>query len=429
MEIILKNKATEKLYLNEKLADVHFAFNVGDEIHKVPANKANLAALSPVFDRMFYGSLTEDGDVKIVDASVEAFKEFLQIFYLGEVTLTIENIETVARLADKYDVLAYLNDCATFTQNELTIDNMFWGLQLALFLKNQTLTDYCERKINESPKEVFASDAFRRCDKETLEHILKLNLSCESIDVFNACMDWARYACKLDGLDEKQAINLRNQLGDHLKLIRYDEMSLEEFTGIHVANKGLFNSEEFEDIMLTLTMDKYKSKIFNLNPRQYIWSNDNELQCTRVLQSMVDHKIGEVEVLSFTSNQPVLLGNIQCSLTKGGLFLHGSYVEVDIAQVEDETFRISKLLHNGGFRANQEDDNQMALEKPIFIKPHTMYEIRTTLSVSQNSWCDKLWLPRVELDKGLKITFHRNPYLNYNNSIYGWISSLELNRI
>ncbi|XP_055307073.1 BTB/POZ domain-containing protein 6-B-like, partial [Sitodiplosis mosellana] len=276
MAITLKNKATEKLYLNEKLADVHFAFNVGDEIRKVPANKANLAALSSVFDRMFYGSLTEDGDVKIVDASVEAFKEFLQIFYLGELTLTIENIETVARLADKYDVLAHFYDCATFTQNEWTIDNICWGLQIALFLKNQTLTDYCESKIKGLTKKVFTSDAFLQCDKETLGHILKLNLSCESIDVFNACMDWAKYACKLDGLDEKQAINLRNQLGDHLKLIRYDEMSVEEFSEIYIANEGLFTSEEFADIMLTLTIDKYEPRLFNHIPCQYAPSKWNK---------------------------------------------------------------------------------------------------------------------------------------------------------
>lgn len=47
----------------------------------------------------------KDEVVEIIDADVSVFKEFLQLFYLSEVKLTMEtsmeNIGAVARLADK----------------------------------------------------------------------------------------------------------------------------------------------------------------------------------------------------------------------------------------------------------------------------------------------------------------------------------------
>src|SRR3978361_326675 len=99
MTNLLKNSAASeviaKMYLNEDLADVHFEFNVDDDVQKVPANKSVLAALSPVFYTMFFGSMKEGSVVKIADADADSFKEFLQFFYLGEVTLSMENLETV----------------------------------------------------------------------------------------------------------------------------------------------------------------------------------------------------------------------------------------------------------------------------------------------------------------------------------------------
>lgn len=89
------------LYLNEQLADVNFVFKNEAEVEKVPANKAILAALSPVFRAMFFGPMKEKGDVEMVDATADGFKEFLGFFYLDQVKLTIENIDEVIQLADK----------------------------------------------------------------------------------------------------------------------------------------------------------------------------------------------------------------------------------------------------------------------------------------------------------------------------------------
>lgn len=50
------SQITEKLYLNENYADVNFVFKDGEDVQKIPANKAILAVRSPVFNRMFFGA-------------------------------------------------------------------------------------------------------------------------------------------------------------------------------------------------------------------------------------------------------------------------------------------------------------------------------------------------------------------------------------
>lgn len=442
MANVLKNnvasEAIAKLYLNEKLADVHFSFNINDEIQTVAANKANLAVLSPVFNAMFFGTLKEPKDVEIVDASVGAFKEFLQFFYLDEVTLTMENIETVVRLADKYDVLEYVNACFAFLEQKLTLDNMCWGLQLALFLKNQTLTEFCGNRISESPQQVFASKTFLRCEKATLEHILNLNLTSGETDLFKACMEWSKYTCKRNGFDGNQADNLKMELGDCLKFINFGEMKLEEFTALTVAYDGFFTPNEFKDIVLLITMKGYDSKVFKQNPRQYIWNYKKVLLCQRRKQDGKNTGIQNTEVVSFTSNQPVLLGKFQSALTdfNGNLrSLTGSRINVGISQLEDSTFYSSdspKIIFSRVFNIKFVGNRLIVdLPQPIYIKPKIIYEICVTVDAPNITSCmySGLWEPKVELKNGLKICFHRNPFLSYDNSTYGWISTLELNRI
>lgn len=87
---VLAWRGCEKLYLNERTRDVSLVF-FSKEIVSVPAHKNILAAISPVFDAMFYGPNKQ-----------EAFIEFLQFFYRSEVTLSIENVSEVLDLCKRY---------------------------------------------------------------------------------------------------------------------------------------------------------------------------------------------------------------------------------------------------------------------------------------------------------------------------------------
>lgn len=98
-------KKLSEMFETGSFSDV--AFIVVDKrgaVKRIPAHKMILASMSPVFHQMFYGELAESGDIRVADASAEAFTEFLQLFYKSEVKVTTENIAEVMRLIYKYDV-------------------------------------------------------------------------------------------------------------------------------------------------------------------------------------------------------------------------------------------------------------------------------------------------------------------------------------
>lgn len=422
------SEASKKLYLNENFADVFFVFGVDDEIEKVPANKANLAVLSPVFEAMFYGSLTEKGDVKIADADIDGFKEFLQFFYLNEATITMKNIETVVRLADKYDILQYVNACAETLKSQLRIDKMCWVYQLAINLKNEELIKFCENKIIEWAEEVLKTDAFRRCDKNTLKCILKLDLNCKATDIFDASLVWAKYACKQNGLDETQAINLKTQLGHCWKLIRSDSMTTDEFRKRYVSQKELFTAEEVENIMLSLKA-KHNETI-DRNHSTYRWDSANILQCKLKTDNPYPKKfITGPEVISFSSNSYVLLGEFNTASSFG---IVGTEVEVTITESEDLTFQSNTLpqtLHRATSKKWCNNQLKVILLQPILIKPDKMYEIRLCARSPNGYYFFSKCKPIIEMEDEIKIQFHRNPTLNYDNLSFGWISDLFFNKI
>lgn len=146
--------------------DVHFIFNGNgdDKATKIAAHKDVLAAVSPVFDVMFNGELKEKGDVKIVDASAAAFKEFLQFFYNDQVKMSMENIEDLLNLAHKYDVTGCFQMGVAFLKENLATEKLFWGLQIAHKFDSDDLKAFCKTKIVNNPK---ALDAINTDDCDT----------------------------------------------------------------------------------------------------------------------------------------------------------------------------------------------------------------------------------------------------------------------
>lgn len=276
MLVTLKNPLVQKtlaaLYLNKDLADFHFT--IQDEI--VPVNKCILAATSPVFDVQFFGSMKEKGDsVEMKLSTSEVFKEFLQFFYLTDVTLKGENIEEIVKLADYYDIIDFVNTCAGLLVNKLTSHNLLSGYKLAIALKNVQLKEDCERLISVTIVDIFESDAFKCCDQQVLHSILELDkLACKETDVLDACLTWARMACQKIGLDETKAENLKNRLGDCLHLIRFGTFKMEEFSAYGVLFDGLFTFEDYKNVLREIVESRVIPRI---DPLKEMKSNDKNV--------------------------------------------------------------------------------------------------------------------------------------------------------
>lgn len=123
-------------------------------IIKIPAHKKVLAASSSIFSAMFNGPLKETGDVQIVDVSSHAFREFLQIFYNNKVKLTLDNLNEVMVLVDKYDVEAGWPIVEQFFKDNLDLADILWFLHLAVKFRRDNLIALCSTTIENSTAKV-----------------------------------------------------------------------------------------------------------------------------------------------------------------------------------------------------------------------------------------------------------------------------------
>lgn len=422
-----------KLYLNMDLADVHFVFKNDDE--KVPANKTILAAGSPVFRAMFYGDLKEKDKVEIADATADGFKEFLQFFYLSKVTLTMENMEEVARLADKYDIFECLNNYATTLIDGLTMDNMCWGYQLAVIIKHKELKAYCEKNICAFTEDLLKSNTFLHCDQKILKHILEIEtLMYDETEIFGACLEWAKFACDRNVIDENEPKNLREQLGDCFNLIRFNAMTHEEFVKHTVAYEEVFTRDELAHILYKTT-SKFTPNKFNQIPRLKTflqWDNTQMLDCSQVIStSNPVYYIKNSESVWFSTSVPVVLGEIYCVPIRNGNGYNISLnYNITVVEINAQSFEVSastKIVFKGTVLVSGDKEIKVALCQPFAINPKKMYEIRLDSSTNTSGYyCYALpWKSDVKLDEKVTVTFHTNPSTNEQR---GLISRLCFNQ-
>lgn len=246
-----------KLYLDAKMADVKFVFKNCTEF--VVAHKIVLSVGSPVFDTMFYGSLPEEGDILIVDASLEAFKQFIQFFYLDKVKLTPDSIFEVANLCKKYAVDYGLKLCEYPMQQSLTISNMCKGYAVATLLEMEGVVKFCEGEIKQKATEVLKSVDFLECDYKMLDKILQLvSSNCSASVIVDACMNWAEAEC---GRKKKPATDpfLKIQLKGLLDRIPFHELSPEEFSLHRKTYKRVLDENYLESIIMKTLPRKAKT--------------------------------------------------------------------------------------------------------------------------------------------------------------------------
>lgn len=264
----------EQLYLDRnETGDVTFLV----DSQRIRAHRLVLAAASPKFKAQFYGFNVDAGDIEIPNVSAAAFDEFLQFFYKETITLTIENIEEVLNLAKQSLVDEFVTNCINFLIRIMTSKNICWIYLFAIMYEIDLLRIECERQIKKNTKQIFQSEKFPWCNREVLLRILKNDsLNCTEIDVFNACIAWARANCKQKNSNDKIE-NLRAALGDAVYQIRFASMDGKEFAALQKSFDGFFTNDEIIEIFYIISkLEGFKSQKFNqkarCQPDQYKYS-------------------------------------------------------------------------------------------------------------------------------------------------------------
>lgn len=389
------------LYLNERLASVFFTFPNSSE--RIPGHSYILAMTSRVFDKMFYGSSAAvHRDIPIVGHTPEAFREFLQFFYLDKVTLTANNITDVIQLLHAYKMPKCLELCGQFWlkhYNYGNIDYICLAYELAIKSQLVEFQALSEQKIAIHFAEVMKTDCFLSCSFDVLCRILAFDsLLCNESLVFGACMDWARNKCKQNARDENDMANLREYLTDSsngtnlLHKIRFVSFSTDDYLmHLDTIDALLINGTERTDVarlVLGSTTD-LKSNKFQTDARKPFWNDEGEIDYVLPKNEIgPDVDVEERHVHILKVNQSVLFGGfyiVQMQTTN--LSLNDLiWINVSIEERRIGEGDVTKLIR-AEIVIVPENANEFVQLKPnpIIMKPDSEYLITFDFERNQHS--------------------------------------------
>lgn len=416
-----KFKGKNLLYLNKELADIFFVFQSNDD--RIPAHKSILAALSPVFKIAFFGSMRGKDEVKIDDIGIDAdaFKEFLQFFYLNKVNLSMEYIQSVMYLCHKYLITTSVKTCSAYLMKNLTNNEMCLGYQLAMFFDQDELKDFCKRKIELNAEEILKSEGFLNCDRQTLNEILKVGMfKCREIAVLEACINWAQYTCERNEENADDMKNIRSQLKDVIYNIHFAEITSSEFSGYY---QYPYNDTELNDIFRIINGEKIVSSKFNCLSR---FNNINRLKCQRCHnKSRSAYQIPNVVSTIFSSNKALIFGGFFVYMKP---FKRTICCDISIERIDSEPKYIETFTEQ--VRTKPSMGKEITLPKRVFIEKNIKYKIRLDFS-SNNVKLESMskLKSNVKLKNDATITFHREESTDFNSVEKGVITWLYFNNI
>lgn len=444
----LSSCITEHLYLNELHADFRFTFELSNGNHEhVPVHKALLSAMSAVFNEKFHESENKTIDTNIDDVSIDAFKEFLQFFYLPKVKMTTKNVAQVMNLGRKYKIVGCISICKQFLQSILTDDNACWIYGLAINWNESELQQFCEEHIKRNTKPVLSSNTFLVCDRNVLSHIVKLDcLLCREVDIFAACLNWVKATSNQEHLSGEL---IRKRLDDSFYDICFGSMSVAKFIAFNDAYDGLFAAEEHAEILQMITSKDVQPKIFRTNRRKCFkieWDEEVAIHCRRLFwnKSIKPYYVKNIDTTTFSSNKSLWLGNIICQIL---LFYRGKNeydedqfetvkedvpTEVTIVEMASDRLDDRAIVYMGNAVLEAErdrDHTNITLQQPILIKPGYLYEIQMKQSLPDAVCTHYPLMYEVEIEPGIFVTFHNVTFEDEDRLTRGLIPGLKFIKV
>ena len=422
-EIQVYSNIGERLYMRPEKADVYFIFESGE---RVPAHKLLLSSASDVFETMFNGSLKEEGDIKIVDASIDAFKEFLRFFYFNKIVLTVENVADLMYLGTKYDVKECVAVCAKLLMANITTDNVTNVLGLAIMYDQKEMLASCESQIRSNTSEVLRSSRFSECERPVFNHILRMDgISGSATDVFAACMSWVKGASKQDIVTRDI---VKTHLGELFYALPFGSMTMAEFVNLLPSYGHLFSGEEYNEILQVISGRDVEPRLFTeCRISQPSWNEEDVVVCNRAIGNVRGlFYIGTESVTKFSTNSPLLLGYFRLfpmyRLDRREDFERTETMKVDATILANRTEVLTQFSFD--YNTCSADADFVRLTTPITIKSEIRYEIR--LSFPMGEYCSyQTVTSTVHINDATEVEFFDDPVVKGEK--FGLIEELGFN--
>lgn len=413
----------EKWYLDDKTADIHFeCVSESGQPETIPGHKLVLMMASDVFKAKFCGPEKRFKRYQIVGVTAEAFKEFLQLFYVDHAKLSSKNALQVLNLVEKYEAKGHSSIFKALLKEEFTRQNIFWGYQLAVFIGQDDLKQYCEEEFIWNTDKVLKSNDILSCSRSTLRYILTQDrLTIDESSVFSACMAWANAACQRNGLNTDAGQHLRQHLGDLLYKIRFRSMTLNDFSTQSQLFGIKYTNDEYEELIQLFSSKEFIPKLFNGELRLKPLFTDNQKRFILILRYDPMFPSGiwkwspvlRIEITKFTTNKSLLLGNLgfygispNKIASKMDSFCNSNVTIVEKVNMNSESPQIN-IIFNGSITLGSKM-TRLQLPEAVFIKPDCMYEIHVELSSNSFGKMNRTVFDKVIQKKDIIIRFQDN---------------------
>nr|CAD7579660.1 unnamed protein product [Timema californicum] len=224
-------------------SDCEFMIGVDSPV-SIKASKVLLACVSPVFDRMFFGSLKEENVIKVTDIGPDVFVIMLKHAYRASWKLESKaQAVDVLYAADKYMLGELMRECVEFIWPRGP-DDVFIALDCATRFNLNYMRECAMRILRKDTQVVLAHPKFVNLSHSSVLAIVEqryLNIKSE-VQLFDAMIRWARVSCHNHGLRDDGQF-LRFELANIIDNIRFLAMTIKEFSG-SPCESGVLTFEE-----------------------------------------------------------------------------------------------------------------------------------------------------------------------------------------
>ncbi|KAL1458618.1 hypothetical protein WDU94_008754, partial [Cyamophila willieti] len=226
-----------KLFELAEWADCKFLVGTNEPRTEFLCHKLVLAASSPVFEALFYGSLAIKLDEPVVlpDMDAEHFQLFIKYLYTDILSIPdVDSAHGILYAAKKYLIPHLAQRCVRYLESNLCIDNLLDTLRIAECFKENKLRTTCLKMMcRTNPRTWWNADLIRggALPSSTLGLLLDIMpLPERELDVFSLLLGWALASCHSLNLSPTGS-NKRRLLNqyDLLSRVRFLRMKREEF--------------------------------------------------------------------------------------------------------------------------------------------------------------------------------------------------------
>lgn len=399
----------KSLLNEEETKDVTFLFYDDDQLTgTLSAHKIVLVSASPVFKAMFFGLMAEKGEVKIVDASLKAFKLMVQAIYTDECELHVDIVGEVLYLAEKYDIVQLMELCRSFIHANISKKTVVKLYKILNLLQQEDLCNKCLEVMDRNAHYIINSnEVVELLDKDLFRKLLARDTFCaREIDILDAVKWWASQQVG------PESAAIRKYVSDLLPLIRFPLMTLKEFVTIAVPS-NLLTPDEVLQLLACYNLKRE-------TPQNLLYS-----AVPRTLKIEFSVKASEMP-RELGGNQVHLRGHFERAVSKGlrsiKLKVHNRVFlkRVDLVNVPDRlgdgafvtVIRVLDLdlnesvarhdfvlkRHNPSHLPPRSGRYDLELSEPVELCPKISYEIQVSVEGPKDAPTENV---RVKLPEGL----------------------------